>query len=59
MSQLFRFKIASLRYPGNRVDDFPFDRDFSNTRVVGNIIRTEGAYIRLGIGCAWALTFSF
>ncbi|KAK4703215.1 hypothetical protein P7C70_g3012, partial [Phenoliferia sp. Uapishka_3] len=33
------------------VDDFPFDRDFSNTRVVGNTIRTEGAYIRLGIGC--------
>ncbi|KAL8293491.1 hypothetical protein RQP46_000192 [Phenoliferia psychrophenolica] len=42
----------------NMVDTFPFDRDFTNTRVVGNVIRTEGdAYIRLGIGCGmtcWA-----
>ncbi|SCZ89674.1 BZ3500_MvSof-1268-A1-R1_Chr9g10546 [Microbotryum saponariae] len=35
----------------NMVDDFPYNRDFSNTRVVGNTIRTEGAYIRLAIGC--------
>ncbi|KAM0754861.1 hypothetical protein T439DRAFT_321916 [Meredithblackwellia eburnea MCA 4105] len=35
----------------NMVDDFPFDRDFTNTRVVGNTIKTEGAFIRLGIGC--------
>lgn len=33
------------------VDDFPFDRDFTDTRVVGNTIRTEGAFIRLAIGC--------
>lgn len=32
------------------VDDFPFDRDFKDTRVVGNTIRTEGAFIRLAIG---------
>ncbi|GAA6024696.1 hypothetical protein JCM10207_009222 [Rhodosporidiobolus poonsookiae] len=35
----------------NMVDDFPFDRDFTDTRVVGNRIRTEGAFIRLAIGC--------
>ncbi|ORY89615.1 hypothetical protein BCR35DRAFT_350075 [Leucosporidium creatinivorum] len=35
----------------NMVDDFPFDRDFTDTRVVGNTIRSEGAFIRLAIGC--------
>lgn len=35
----------------NMVDDFPFDRDFTNTRVIGNVIRSEGdAFIRLAIG---------
>ncbi|KAI5475663.1 Bulb-type lectin domain containing protein [Pseudohyphozyma bogoriensis] len=34
----------------NLVDDFPFEQDFTGTTVVGNTIRTEGAYIRLGIG---------
>lgn len=33
-----------------RVDDFPFDRNFAETRVIGNTVRTEGAFIRLGIG---------
>ncbi|BGP17305.1 hypothetical protein JCM10213_009091 [Rhodosporidiobolus nylandii] len=35
----------------NMVDDFPFDRNFAGTRVIGNTIKTEGAFIRLGIGC--------
>ncbi|KAK4054094.1 hypothetical protein OIV83_001119 [Microbotryomycetes sp. JL201] len=36
----------------NMVDDFPFAQDFTNTRVTGNVIKTEGdAFIRLGIGC--------
>ncbi|GAA5987057.1 hypothetical protein JCM11641_007825 [Rhodosporidiobolus odoratus] len=35
----------------NMVDDFPFDRDFTGTRVIGNRILTEGAFIRLGLGC--------
>ncbi|GAA5867321.1 hypothetical protein JCM8547_003306 [Rhodosporidiobolus lusitaniae] len=34
----------------NMVDDFPFDRNFENTRVIGNRIKGEGAFIRLGIG---------
>lgn len=46
-SQL-RFKLALTLF--DRVDDFPFDRDYSNTRVVANTIRTEGAYIKLAIG---------
>ncbi|GAA5955955.1 hypothetical protein JCM21900_002630 [Sporobolomyces salmonicolor] len=35
----------------NMVDEFPFERNFEQTRVIGNKISTEGAYIRLGIGC--------
>ncbi|GAA6017692.1 hypothetical protein JCM11491_001170 [Sporobolomyces phaffii] len=35
----------------NMVDDFPFDRNFEGTKVIGNAIRTEGAFIRLAIGC--------
>ncbi|GAA6043455.1 hypothetical protein JCM8097_002867 [Rhodosporidiobolus ruineniae] len=35
----------------NMVDDFPFDRDFEQTRVIGNHIKTEGAFIRVGIAC--------
>ncbi|GAA6059041.1 hypothetical protein JCM10212_001266 [Sporobolomyces blumeae] len=35
----------------NLVDDFPFDRNFEGTRVIGNHIKTEGAFIRLAIGC--------
>ncbi|GAA5864028.1 hypothetical protein JCM1840_000673 [Sporobolomyces johnsonii] len=35
----------------NTVDEFPFERNFEQTRVIGNKISTEGAYIRLGIGC--------
>lgn len=35
----------------NMVDDFPFDRNFEGTKVIGNSIKTEGAFIRLAIGC--------
>ncbi|GAA5824404.1 hypothetical protein JCM11251_000407 [Rhodosporidiobolus azoricus] len=35
----------------NMVDDFPFDRDFEGTKVIGNTIKTEGAFIRVGIAC--------
>ncbi|GEM08066.1 bulb-type lectin domain containing protein [Rhodotorula toruloides] len=33
----------------NMVDDFPFDRDFTETRVIANKIKTEGAFIRVAI----------
>ncbi|GJN91414.1 hypothetical protein Rhopal_004435-T1 [Rhodotorula paludigena] len=35
----------------NMVDDFPFDRNFDETRVIGNTIKTEGAFIRVAIAC--------
>ncbi|BGP09027.1 hypothetical protein JCM10049v2_004882 [Rhodotorula toruloides] len=35
----------------NMVDDFPFDRDFTETRVIANKIKTEGAFIRVAIAC--------
>ncbi|GAA5913298.1 hypothetical protein JCM8208_005201 [Rhodotorula glutinis] len=35
----------------NMVDDFPFDRNFEQTRVIGNTMKTEGAFIRVGIAC--------
>ncbi|BGP49235.1 hypothetical protein JCM10450v2_005118 [Rhodotorula kratochvilovae] len=35
----------------NMVDDFPFDRNFEDTRVIGNTIKTEGAFIRVAIAC--------
>lgn len=40
----------------NMVDAAPFDADYTNTRVIGNRIYSQGAYIKLGIGCgplAW------
>lgn len=40
----------------NLVDAAPFDADYTNTRVIGNRIYSQGAYIKLGIGCgplAW------
>ncbi|KAK4054311.1 hypothetical protein OIO90_003544 [Microbotryomycetes sp. JL221] len=45
-------KTRNLLGAINMVDDFPFAQDFSNTRVTGNVLRSEGdAFIRLGIGC--------
>ncbi|KAG0665170.1 hypothetical protein C6P46_000267 [Rhodotorula mucilaginosa] len=35
----------------NMVDDFPFQRDYTETRVISNVIRTEGAYFRVAIAC--------
>ncbi|BGP56075.1 hypothetical protein JCM8202_005225 [Rhodotorula sphaerocarpa] len=35
----------------NMVDDFPFARDYTETRVIANHIKTEGAYFRVAIAC--------
>ncbi|GAA5988320.1 hypothetical protein JCM10908_002163 [Rhodotorula pacifica] len=35
----------------NMVDDFPFQRDYTETRVISNVLRTEGAYFRVAIAC--------
>lgn len=37
--------------PDRRVDDFPFARDYTETRVISNHIKTEGAYFRVAIAC--------
>ncbi|KAH9821064.1 hypothetical protein DFH28DRAFT_1104341 [Melampsora americana] len=41
----------------NMVDAGPYEMDYTDTRVFGNIIKSEGAHIKLGIGIgplAWA-----
>lgn len=35
----------------NLVDAGVFDGDYTNTRVFGNRFISDGAYIKLGIGC--------
>ncbi|MBW0465718.1 hypothetical protein O181_005433 [Austropuccinia psidii MF-1] len=34
----------------NMVDFGPYEGDYSNTKVIGNVIRSNGAFIKLGIG---------
>ncbi|POY70998.1 hypothetical protein BMF94_5923 [Rhodotorula taiwanensis] len=44
-------QVCLLLVSTTPVDHFPFQCDYTDTRVVANVIKTEGAYFRVAIAC--------